>query len=307
MKYLPPILAASDDQDQNAVVWSEWSSWSSCVDKSGSCDSTRLHSRVRECISQVTGERVDVNECKRRFDVLDQELEVSDCASACAPSSSVLSDAPHVISPLTAPQSVLMNGPGLEPPSFMSPSQLNRPSAERIGPLDPQLDKVPPPPSPPRPSGAQDPPSHIASSPSPPFTGDPLGNSRQQAVLSTPSSISVANQQDSQLGSSHLVDNSQLSCSNCTSDHICLLLSNQKVPFCAKIKDRLDVSGCGGWCKAGDQICQPAGQNAFKCTHNSECLPSEWRCNDSACIPASKRCDGHENCFDSSDEQSCPS
>lgn len=281
-----PFGPAPDEQDQNAVVWSEWSVWSSCVDKNGMCDSSRLHSRVRKCVSQHTGEKVDASECKRRFDSLDQELEVSDCSATCAMSSmgpSVQSDEPHSMAPFTVPPAFLLHGPPLVRP----------PSAQRIvGPFDSSDAQSDPYPSLAPPSSS---PVLVTQTPG---TASSSGSAVQDGSLPTPVSP---------VAKSHIADGgNQISCSNCTANHICLLQLNDKVPFCALIKDRLDESGCGGWCKAGDQICVPAGENAFKCTHNSECLPNEWRCQDSACIPASKRCDGHDNCFDSSDEQFCP-
>lgn len=35
------------------------------------------------------------------------------------------------------------------------------------------------------------------------------------------------------------------------------------------------------------------------------CEEGEWRCTDSLCIPSVKRCDGHWNCYDHSDEDNC--
>lgn len=41
------------------------------------------------------------------------------------------------------------------------------------------------------------------------------------------------------------------------------------------------------------------------CEKTYKCLESEWQCLNTQCIPLSKRCDGHMNCFDSSDEKNC--
>lgn len=274
------------------------------------CDPTRLHSRLRKCVSQHTGEKVEVNECRQRFNMNDRDLEVSDCSQSCANSlgsgqgsqPQVQSDAPSPIQPHTAP-SVLVGGEST--PSLMLQSAQQQ---QRIK-LQPSASKV----------NNQDP-TALASN----LNGSPNGGAGE--FYSPPSAAAAVSQQPTQQSQDPQVtvltptqdpsvvvstiaplnlQQQQMSCSNCTTDEICLLLITQKVPFCAKIKDRQDESGCGGWCKAQDQLCQPAGHNAFKCTHNSDCLPDEWRCHDSQCIPASKRCDGHENCFDSSDERYC--
>ena len=311
-----------DSLDQlNSVVWSEWSQWSSCVDKNGICDPTRLHSRLRKCVAQHTGEKVEAAQCKQRFNIQDQELEVADCSKSCnqqqqqqAPDSHIMSDAPSVVGPQTAP-SVLV---GLEPVPFVS-----------VGVPTPMLLKSKLPAGQSRESANQASNPHDLYAPTSSSAAAaaaaalasvaPSGGSAagQHAASTTERSQSSASSAGELLGSSLATPTlvpptelgaggSQMSCSNCTSDEICLLLMQQKVPFCGKIKDRTDESGCGGWCKAQNQLCQPVGQNAFKCIHDSECVAEEWRCHDSACIPLSKRCDGHSNCYDSSDERDCP-
>jgi hypothetical protein len=261
------------------------------------CDPTRLHSRLRKCVSQHTGDKVDGIECRQRFNMQDLELEVADCSATCANSAissqpqQIQSDAPLVMVPSSEPTFMLST-----PFSRLLKANQQQPSAQRIGAFDPMEQNAG------GISGSNGMDMYVNNGDAtdrqqpimqPDELADVVSPSTQSNAPMMPSLIQLDSQQQ------------QMSCSNCTSDEICLLLITQKVPFCAKIKDRLDESGCGGWCKAQDQLCQPAGQNAFKCTHNSECLPDEWRCHDSACIPASKRCDGHENCFDSSDERYC--
>ena len=271
----------ADEGQLNLVVGSEWSQWSSCVDKNGGCDPTRLHSRLRKCVSQQTGEKLDAALCKQRFSHHDKELEVADCSRSCGqqqrqgpqpqPESVglpvVLSDAPSLGVAGSLPSVMLAgNEPAVWPlaqPAITAAKQL-----------------------------AKEPPAELARYLGPSSLSPLLvASSTERATPATSAAPALAE---------------PAGCSNCTSDEVCLLLMQQKVPFCAKIKDRGDERGCGGWCTGKSQLCQAAGQNAFKCVHDSECLPDEWRCHDSACIPLSKRCDGHSNCYDNSDERGCP-
>jgi len=346
----------------SAVVWSAWSQWSSCVDKNGFCDPQRLHSRLRKCVDQRTGEKVDAGQCRQRFNMQDQELEVSDCAAQCAgsPSSSsssslggapsqssladpsLMSDAPQ--GPQTAP-SVMLAGVGSAPTptgqepagqaalsSFLLPAALGGQSPASSGRALPAPLPLPLP----LPPAGQS--SSLGGSSSAQAAGDKkrllldhlehLGSTErvlvQQQQQTAANSLSLAESSSplpqmqppaslqpngDQAQQQQQQQQAQMSCSNCTSDEICLLLVEQKVPFCAKVKDRQDESGCGGWCEqTSGQLCQPlgGGSNAFKCIHDSECLADEWRCHNSACIPLSKRCDGHSNCYDNSDERDCP-
>lgn len=42
-----------------------------------------------------------------------------------------------------------------------------------------------------------------------------------------------------------------------------------------------------------------------RCIDDSKCLDTEWQCGNFLCIPLIKRCDGHFNCYDHTDEHNC--
>ncbi|XP_014260775.1 uncharacterized protein LOC106673246 isoform X2 [Cimex lectularius] len=100
-------------------------------------------------------------------------------------------------------------------------------------------------------------------------------------------------------------DDEQKFCDNCEYNEVCIALENEPVPTCRPIKDPMDPTGCGGWCKLNLEICQYLAVTAHRCVDDSKCLDNEWQCGNKLCIPSVKRCDGHFNCYDHTDENDC--
>lgn len=94
-------------------------------------------------------------------------------------------------------------------------------------------------------------------------------------------------------------------CDKCLPGEVCVALQDELHPVCRDARDPSDPTGCGGLCAIDSEVCQALGSRAFNCHSASQCLEDEWRCADGLCIPNIKRCDGHMNCYDQSDEQSC--
>ncbi|XP_050726607.1 uncharacterized protein LOC127003720 isoform X2 [Eriocheir sinensis] len=94
-------------------------------------------------------------------------------------------------------------------------------------------------------------------------------------------------------------------CDSCLTEEVCVGLQGEPYPTCRPARDSGDRTGCGGLCALDTEVCQALGSRAFQCHSASLCLHDEWRCADGLCIPLIKRCDGHMNCYDQSDEQHC--
>ncbi|XP_068246995.1 uncharacterized protein [Palaemon carinicauda] len=94
-------------------------------------------------------------------------------------------------------------------------------------------------------------------------------------------------------------------CDSCLPGEVCVGLEGEPYPTCRTALDSGDRTGCGGLCAIDSEVCQALGSRAFQCHSASLCLHDEWRCDDGLCIPHIKRCDGHMNCYDQSDEQRC--
>ncbi|CAL4065502.1 unnamed protein product, partial [Meganyctiphanes norvegica] len=102
------------------------------------------------------------------------------------------------------------------------------------------------------------------------------------------------------------INDKEHECGWCLPEQVCVSLQDEDQPFCREPLDVTDTSGCGGLCILDSEVCQSTGQpHAFRCQSGSQCLKDEWRCADGLCIPSSKRCDGHMNCYDRTDELNC--
>ncbi|XP_064480201.1 uncharacterized protein LOC135393832 isoform X2 [Ornithodoros turicata] len=94
-------------------------------------------------------------------------------------------------------------------------------------------------------------------------------------------------------------------CHSCLAGEICFMASKEATPHCVKPKDLDDPRGCGGWCSGPNELCRRLDNVTFHCVDDSECLHDEWQCSNGLCIPEQRRCDGHFNCYDMTDEYNC--
>lgn len=104
----------------------------------------------------------------------------------------------------------------------------------------------------------------------------------------------------------HANTNSTRYCDDCLSGEVCVGLVDEEVPICRIGLDPEDPTGCAGLCLINKQRCHRLDVDAFRCVEIEHyCLDDEWTCVNTLCIPMEKRCDGHMNCYDHSDEYNC--
>lgn len=94
-------------------------------------------------------------------------------------------------------------------------------------------------------------------------------------------------------------------CHQCQPGEICFMSGEETKPHCVTPKDPKDPRGCGGWCSGPNELCRRLDNATVHCVDDSECLHDEWRCKNGLCIPEKRRCDGHFNCYDMTDEYNC--
>ncbi|XP_076222662.1 uncharacterized protein LOC116428254 isoform X2 [Nomia melanderi] len=100
--------------------------------------------------------------------------------------------------------------------------------------------------------------------------------------------------------------NSTRYCDDCLDGEVCVALVDEEVPTCRTGLDSEDPTGCAGFCLVNKQKCHRLDVDAFRCVEvDHYCLDDEWTCANTLCIPSEKRCDGHMNCYDHSDEYNC--
>ncbi|XP_015437376.1 PREDICTED: very low-density lipoprotein receptor-like [Dufourea novaeangliae] len=100
--------------------------------------------------------------------------------------------------------------------------------------------------------------------------------------------------------------NSTRYCDDCLNGEVCVALVDEDVPICRAGLDPEDPTGCAGFCLVNKQKCHRLDVDAFRCVEVEHyCLDDEWTCTNTLCIPSEKRCDGHMNCYDHSDEYNC--
>ncbi|KAI4499961.1 hypothetical protein M0802_004831 [Mischocyttarus mexicanus] len=121
----------------------------------------------------------------------------------------------------------------------------------------------------------------------------------------TPSSVITKTETEAS-NVDHANTNSTRYCDDCLSGEVCVGLVDEEVPICRIGSDPDDPTGCAGLCLINKQRCHRLDVDAFRCVEIEHyCLDDEWTCLNTLCIPMEKRCDGHMNCYDHSDEYNC--
>ncbi|XP_012285000.1 uncharacterized protein LOC105702198 isoform X2 [Orussus abietinus] len=95
-------------------------------------------------------------------------------------------------------------------------------------------------------------------------------------------------------------------CDDCVAGEVCVARVDEEVPTCRAGPDPADPTGCAGLCLINKQKCHRLDVDAFRCVEVEHyCLDDEWTCSNTLCIPLTRHCDGHMNCYDHSDEYNC--
>ncbi|XP_071627386.1 uncharacterized protein [Temnothorax longispinosus] len=132
-------------------------------------------------------------------------------------------------------------------------------------------------------------------------TGAPLNSDPSFPGSTSPSSEGAETEAASQN-----VINATRYCDDCLQGEVCVALVEEDVPICRSPLDHDDPTGCAGFCIVSKQKCHRLDVDALRCVKiEHPCLDAEWTCSNTLCIPLEKRCDGHMNCYDHSDEYNC--
>lgn len=305
--------------DPSVPGWAPWSSWSDCYwtdsrDSRGSGSMVRLRSRVC-ALDGGRGRALDGPEpCLLRLPSAGSPIEFEACTqSHPAPG------APTAATILIQDTVVALNPAKPSQPASTSsttspaPSSTTASTAARLPPPTPSTLLATPTPS------SVIPPSSPSSSPSPSLSST-APSLQSTKVTPTPSSepnpspfsmttllvpVLVTERPTTTSSTTVASRREPRRCDECLPGEVCVALGEESVPRCHAVKDPLDPTGCGGHCKLNFEFCQRLDVDAFRCVDDSVCLPGEWRCGNQLCIPLVKRCDGHFNCYDHTDEHGC--